>query len=183
MLSNYDFANIKEPDRRRIAIEAFRLELCDVLYYLRRARFSSFGSHSMNWMLAGDYGLDKVLNKYGDGPMHDIYEEIGVIEKVVMDILLCTADYGDKEDGRERPPVNWLDNIPAYNPKSLHRAWEVWPFLREKALKDPASTFFNFSTKPFKYPIANVKDTLERPTFRFCRGNLFTPVEEEDKRD
>jgi hypothetical protein len=100
MLSNYDFESIKEPHRRRIAIEAFRLQLCDVLYHLRRAEHASFGAHDMNYMLARDYRLNKVLDKYGDGPMHDIYGQIGDISKAVMDILLFTEGYG--EEGEEK---------------------------------------------------------------------------------
>ena len=96
MIKNYNFEAMKEPERRKIAVEAFRLELCDLQYHLRRAGHSAFGGHYMDWMLMDDYNLKKVSVEHGEAPLHDMYENINNMQEKVMQVLLCTAQYDKK---------------------------------------------------------------------------------------
>ncbi len=95
MLKNYNFDNIEEPARKKIAIEALRLELCDVLYHLRRASHSAFGSNYMEAMLQCDYGL------VGSEYPNELYLEIDEMIKKVTKILLGTSDCEDGCEGKE----------------------------------------------------------------------------------
>lgn len=98
MLNNYNFNTIKEPARKAIMIEAFRLCMCDMLYHVRRARSYSFEGHGLNYMLKADYGLDKTLPENDRCPFDELYRlDLGDLEKKIMDLLMCTSEYGKKD--------------------------------------------------------------------------------------
>jgi len=98
MIENYNFETLKDPDRRKFAIEAFRLGMCDALCHLQRAGQRSWESYGMNYLLKTEYGLDKVFTEHGEESLNDVYLEIRALEEKVMKILLCTSDYKEKKD-------------------------------------------------------------------------------------